>query len=97
MPRLRVLLEASSAVRWLWRQHGAEAVDLIVHSGEAVALLGRNGVGKTTLLRSLSGTLAVSDGNIVFDGTVALAPEALRDQPARRLAGSRRAHGSSLT
>ena len=36
--------------------------------GEAVALLGRNGVGKTTLLRSLSGTLAVSDGDIVFEG-----------------------------
>ena len=45
-----------------------EYVDLTVHSGEAVALLGRNGVGKTTLLRSLSGTLAVSNGDIVFEG-----------------------------
>jgi len=45
-----------------------ESVDLTVHAGEAVALLGRNGVGKTTLLRSLSGTLMVSGGDILFDG-----------------------------
>ncbi len=45
-----------------------DAVDLAVHAGEAVALLGRNGVGKTTLLRSLSGTLAISSGNIALEG-----------------------------
>jgi ABC-type branched-subunit amino acid transport system ATPase component/ABC-type branched-subunit amino acid transport system permease subunit len=45
-----------------------DAVDLTVHAGEAVALLGRNGVGKTTLLRSISGTLPVSHGDINFDG-----------------------------
>jgi ABC-type branched-subunit amino acid transport system ATPase component/ABC-type branched-subunit amino acid transport system permease subunit len=45
-----------------------ESVDLTVHAGEAVALLGRNGVGKTTLLRSLSGTLTASSGDILFEG-----------------------------
>ena len=45
-----------------------EAVDVTVHAGEAVALLGRNGVGKTTLLRSLTGTLAIGGGVIDFEG-----------------------------
>jgi ABC-type branched-subunit amino acid transport system ATPase component len=42
-------------------------VDLVVHEGEAVALLGRNGVGKTTLLRAITGTVPKSTGRIVMD------------------------------
>jgi ABC-type branched-subunit amino acid transport system ATPase component/ABC-type branched-subunit amino acid transport system permease subunit len=43
-------------------------VDLVVHEGEAVALLGRNGVGKTTLLRAVTGTVQKSAGRISMDG-----------------------------
>ncbi len=45
-----------------------EDLSLIVHEGEAVALLGRNGVGKTTTLRALTGTVRSSSGSIVLDG-----------------------------
>ncbi|MDE2005522.1 MAG: ATP-binding cassette domain-containing protein [Rhodospirillales bacterium] len=45
-----------------------DGIDLQVHAGEAVALLGRNGVGKTTLLRALTGTVRAGAGRIVFDG-----------------------------
>lgn len=44
-------------------------LDLVIHEGEAVALLGRNGVGKTTTLRALTGSLALDGGSIRFDGT----------------------------
>ncbi|MBN8943759.1 MAG: ATP-binding cassette domain-containing protein [Rhizobiales bacterium] len=44
-------------------------LSLIVREGEAVALLGRNGVGKTTTLRALTGSLAISSGTMRFDGT----------------------------
>ncbi|HTC08747.1 MAG TPA: branched-chain amino acid ABC transporter ATP-binding protein/permease [Acetobacteraceae bacterium] len=44
-------------------------VDLVVHEGEAVALLGRNGVGKTTMLRAITGTVGKSAGVIRIDGT----------------------------
>jgi branched-chain amino acid transport system ATP-binding protein len=44
-------------------------VDLVVHEGEAVALLGRNGVGKTTMLRAITGTVQKSAGSIVLEGT----------------------------
>ncbi len=43
-------------------------LDLVVHEGEAVALLGRNGVGKTTMLRAITGTVHKSAGRIVMDG-----------------------------
>jgi ABC-type branched-subunit amino acid transport system ATPase component/ABC-type branched-subunit amino acid transport system permease subunit len=43
-------------------------LDLLVHEGEAVALLGRNGVGKTTMLRAITGTVQKSAGRIVMDG-----------------------------
>jgi urea transport system ATP-binding protein len=43
-------------------------VDLGVRSGEVVALMGRNGVGKTTTLKAIMGILPVRSGEIVFDG-----------------------------
>jgi urea transport system ATP-binding protein len=44
------------------------AIGLRVDAGESVALLGRNGVGKTTLLRTIIGLHAVAGGRISFDG-----------------------------
>jgi ABC-type branched-subunit amino acid transport system ATPase component/ABC-type branched-subunit amino acid transport system permease subunit len=45
-----------------------DGVDFRVRKGEAVALLGRNGVGKTTLLRAISGSLRAHEGAVHFDG-----------------------------
>ena len=43
-------------------------VTLEVNSGEVVALMGRNGVGKTTTLKSITGVLQARSGSITFDG-----------------------------
>src|SRR5882757_5558003 len=43
-------------------------VDLEVPVGAAVALIGRNGVGKSTLLRTIVGTHRLSGGSIQFRG-----------------------------
>ena len=43
-------------------------VNLEVNAGEVVALMGRNGVGKTTTLRCITGMLAVRNGAVMFDG-----------------------------
>jgi urea transport system ATP-binding protein len=45
-----------------------EEINLSVHEGESVTLLGRNGVGKTTLLRTIVGHHPVSEGTITFLG-----------------------------
>ena len=46
-----------------------QGIDLKVRSGEIVAVIGRNGVGKSTMMRCLIGQLRVWAGAIRFDGT----------------------------
>src|SRR5437773_2905593 len=43
-------------------------VDLEVGPGQLVCLMGRNGVGKTTLLKSIMGLLRPRSGRILFEG-----------------------------
>ncbi len=54
-------------------------VDLTLEKGDCVCLMGRNGVGKTTLLKAVMGLLPVRSGSIVFDGLeLAGKPAAIR-------------------
>lgn len=45
-----------------------QELDMVVEKGTRVALLGRNGVGKTTLLRALIGELPLMRGTVTLDG-----------------------------
>ncbi|HWL65731.1 MAG TPA: ABC transporter ATP-binding protein [Actinomycetota bacterium] len=45
-----------------------KGINLTVHDGEIVALIGGNGAGKTTTLRAISMVHGPSQGKIVFDG-----------------------------
>lgn len=49
--------------------HVLRGSSLRVEDGEAVALLGRNGVGKTTTLKTIMGLVTATSGDIVFNGT----------------------------
>ncbi len=51
-------------------------VDLDVPAGSRTCLMGRNGMGKTTLLKCVMGLLAASSGEITFEG------RSLREMPA---------------
>ena len=44
------------------------SVSISVPAGEIVAVLGANGGGKTTLLKTISGLVQAGSGSIVFDG-----------------------------
>jgi urea transport system ATP-binding protein len=44
------------------------AIDLSARAGEIVALVGRNGMGKSTLMKSLMGVMPARSGKIVVDG-----------------------------
>jgi len=43
-------------------------VDLSVPDGTLICLMGRNGMGKTTLLKCIMGLLRTASGNVTFDG-----------------------------
>jgi urea transport system ATP-binding protein len=48
--------------------HILRGLSFEVRTGEVTTLLGRNGVGKTTLLKSLMGVVKAKSGSITFDG-----------------------------
>ena len=51
-----------------------EGVNLTLHEGEMVALLGRSGSGKSTLLRIVSGLLRPTGGDVMWQGQPLLGP-----------------------
>ena len=62
------LLQLSSLETYIGGSRILRGVNLEVRAGEVVALMGRNGVGKTTTLRSITGVLPVRAGSITFQG-----------------------------
>ena len=45
-----------------------KGVSVVVNQGEIVTLIGANGAGKTTILKTVSGLRPVTSGSISFDG-----------------------------
>jgi urea transport system ATP-binding protein len=63
------MLEVDTINQYYGGSHTLRGVGLTLKRGECLALLGRNGVGKTTLLKCLMGVLPVASGKIALDGT----------------------------
>jgi urea transport system ATP-binding protein len=62
------MLEAKSIDLHYGAAQALRSVTLSAEAGKVTCVLGRNGVGKTSLLRALTGHHAVSRGTITFDG-----------------------------
>jgi urea transport system ATP-binding protein len=62
------MLEIRGLNQFYGGSHTLRGIDLSVPAGTCTALLGRNGVGKTTLLRCLMGLLPARSGRIAFEG-----------------------------
>jgi len=64
------MLELRNVHSYYGRAHVLQGVSIDVPAGTLVALLGRNGMGKTTLIRSIMGTTppVVREGNIFYRG-----------------------------
>lgn len=48
--------------------HVLQGIDLRVGKGEIIGLFGRNGVGKTTVIKTIAGWVAPSSGQVLFEG-----------------------------
>ena len=62
------ILEARGVHAWYGSSHVLHGIDLQIARGETVGLLGRNGMGKSTLIRTLLGHVTQRDGHIHFFG-----------------------------
>jgi len=67
-PVPEVLIEARGIVAGYGVSRVLHGVDLVLKRGEAVGLMGRNGMGKTTLLRSILGLLPLQAGEVKVRG-----------------------------
>jgi branched-chain amino acid transport system ATP-binding protein len=74
------VLELRGVHTYYGESHILHGVDLSVSSGQVVALLGRNGVGKTTTVRSIVGFTPPRSGKVVFKG------KDIAGLPAQRIA-----------
>ncbi len=74
---MTALLETRELHAFYGPFHVLHGIDLTVRAGETVAVMGRNGMGKTTLFRSLMGLVPQRRGHITFAGrdVTSAAPE----------------------
>ena len=76
------MLQVEHLNQYYGSSHTLRGVSLTVEKGQCMALLGRNGVGKTTLLKCLMGVLPVARGTVTWNGR-----DITRTKPHRRAAG----------
>jgi len=63
-----MLLEATNLNTYYGESHALQDMSLNVEDGEVVALLGRNGMGKSTTMKTIMGLLKPRSGKVIFDG-----------------------------
>jgi len=93
---MSVLLEADRVNSYYGDSHILFDVSLSVARNEVVALLGRNGAGKSTTLKTLMGIVRASSGRIVLDGSMiqGLRPHAIANLGLQLVPEERRIFGS---
>jgi branched-chain amino acid transport system ATP-binding protein len=67
-PTAEPLVSVEDLHTFYGKSHILHGVSLVVGKGEVVGLLGRNGVGKSTTLKTIMGLVTPSQGSIVFEG-----------------------------
>ena len=66
----KTILQVSGLNVYYGESHILRNVDLHIPEGEMICLIGRNGVGKTTFLKTIIGLLNQESGTIEYDGTL---------------------------
>lgn len=75
------MLELENVHSYYGNIHALQGISLYVNEGEVVTLIGANGAGKSTTIRTISGIMHPREGTIMFDG------KPIHDIPAHDLVG----------
>ncbi|HEY7748529.1 MAG TPA: ABC transporter ATP-binding protein [Aestuariivirgaceae bacterium] len=75
------LLEVSDLHVYYGKIHALKGVSLSLGKDQIVTLIGANGAGKSTTLKAISGILAATEGQIIYDG------QPIRDTAAHQIVG----------
>ncbi len=62
------MLKVQQLNAWYDHSHVIQGLDFEVRTGEIVTLMGRNGAGKTSTLRTIMGLVSKCRGQVIFDG-----------------------------
>jgi branched-chain amino acid transport system ATP-binding protein len=79
MPENGAMLNVANLHAWYGESHVLHGVDFVVNRGEVVTLLGRNGAGRTSTLKSILGMVGRRSGSINVNGVEAI------DMPSYRI------------
>ena len=71
---MSVLLKLQDVQSFYGSAHILHGLNLHIHAGESVALIGRNGVGKTTVVNTILGLAQMKSGHVAFDGVPVTKP-----------------------
>jgi branched-chain amino acid transport system ATP-binding protein len=63
-----MLLEIKELNTYYGASHVLQGISATVNNGEIVGLLGRNGMGKSTILKSIMGLVKARSGSVIFEG-----------------------------
>lgn len=80
------LLELKNVESYYGNVQALKGISIHVNEGEIVTLLGANGAGKSTTLRSISGLVSVTSGDILFNG------QSILKVPAEKIVSNGIAH-----
>ncbi len=80
-----MLLEVKDLNTFYGASHVLQGISLNVAKGELVALLGRNGMGKSTTLKTIMGLVKSKSGSVIFEGNGDHGFSALSRRPRRAL------------
>lgn len=78
----QMIIEARALHTYYGASHILRGVDFSIHAGETVGLMGRNGMGKTTLIKTLLGLVPARQGELLLRGKLMLklAPHVIAQQ-----------------
>src|SRR3546814_3805890 len=83
------MLEVQAIDQYYGGSHTLRGVSVSLRQGECLGLLGRHGVGKTTLRKCLMGVLQMAGGKVLFTGRdISRLPPTRRDRKSTRLNSS---------